>query len=213
MLRRRLSLVLLVSMLAASAGFQANDRARGLSFSDPANVPAPPAGSIGFPSRDPGFDAKPGFKSPPPGYGEVAFFWWLGDPLTRERLAWHLDQLKGRGVTGLQINYAHSDKGGVSYGLSMPSDPPIFSPAWWELVQWFAAEAYKRGMSISLSDYTLGLGNKIVPLSAEENSRWKKAVRPIIDEYIKEVSAKGLPADKAVKDVEGLIQKYAKTYR
>jgi hypothetical protein len=115
-------------------------------------------GAVGFPSRDPGFDAWPGFQSPPPGFGEVAFFWWLGDPLTKERLLWHLDQLAGKGISGLQINYAHTDRGGVSYGLSMPSDPPIFSPAWWELVRWFAGEAGRRGMSISLSDYTLGLG-------------------------------------------------------
>jgi len=61
--------------------------------------------------------------------------------------------------------------------------------------------------------YTLGLGNKIVPLSAEENARWGKAVRPIIEGYIKEVSAKGLPAQKAVAEVEGLIKQYAKTYK
>lgn len=114
--------------------------------------------AIGFPSRAPHLDVLPGFIKPPAGYGEVAFFWWLGDPLTKERLLWHLDQLAGRGITGLQINYAHTDKGGVSYGLSMPSDPPLFSPAWWNLVRWFAAEASRRGMSISLSDYTLGLG-------------------------------------------------------
>jgi TRAP-type C4-dicarboxylate transport system substrate-binding protein len=62
-------------------------------------------------------------------------------------------------------------------------------------------------------EYTLGLGNKIVPLSAEENGRWKKAVGPIIDDYIKEVSAKGLPAEKAVKEVENLIRQYGKTYK
>lgn len=62
-------------------------------------------------------------------------------------------------------------------------------------------------------EYTLGLGNKIVPLSAEENTRWKKAVRPIIDDYIKEVSAKGLPAEKAVKEVENLIRQYGKAYK
>ena len=51
------------------------------------------AQAIGFPSRDPDLDALPGFQQPPPGYGEVAFYWWLGDPLTKERLAWQLDQL------------------------------------------------------------------------------------------------------------------------
>ena len=29
------------------------------------------AGGTGLPSRDPNLDVLPGFKSPPPGYGEV----------------------------------------------------------------------------------------------------------------------------------------------
>jgi TRAP-type C4-dicarboxylate transport system substrate-binding protein len=62
-------------------------------------------------------------------------------------------------------------------------------------------------------EYSLSLGNKIVSLSADENARWQKAVRPIIDEYIKEVSAKGLPAEKAVTEVENLIKQYSKTYK
>jgi TRAP-type C4-dicarboxylate transport system substrate-binding protein len=62
-------------------------------------------------------------------------------------------------------------------------------------------------------DYTLSLGNKIVSVSAAENGKWKKAVRPIIEDYIKDVSAKGLPADKAVKEVESLIKQYGKIYK
>ncbi len=113
---------------------------------------------MGYPSREADLDVLPGFKNPPPGYGEVAFYWWLGDPLTKERLTWQLDQLAGKSITGLQINYAHSDRGGSSWGLTYPSDPPLFSDAWWELVGWFMGEAKKRGMSVSLSDYTLGIG-------------------------------------------------------
>jgi len=125
----------------------------------PANpgMTAPP-GAIGFPSRAPGLDALPGFVSPPPGYGEVGFFWWLGDPLTRERLEWQLDRLEGKGAMGLQVNYAHSDRGGVLYGLTYPSDPPLFSKEWWDLFGWFLKEAKSRGMAVSLSDYTLGVG-------------------------------------------------------
>jgi TRAP-type C4-dicarboxylate transport system substrate-binding protein len=62
-------------------------------------------------------------------------------------------------------------------------------------------------------EYSLSLGNKIVSLSADENARWQKAVRPIIDEYIKDVSGKGLPAQKAVTEVEGLIKQYSKAYK
>jgi TRAP-type C4-dicarboxylate transport system substrate-binding protein len=62
-------------------------------------------------------------------------------------------------------------------------------------------------------DYTLSLGNKILSLTPEENARWKKAVRPIIDGYIKEVSAKGLPAQSAVEEVEKLVRQYEKIYK
>ena len=60
-----------------------------------------------------------------PGFGIVPFYWWLGDPLTKERLSWQLEQMKGMGVSGYQINYAHSDKGGRSYGLTYPSEPAL----------------------------------------------------------------------------------------
>ena len=33
-------------------------------------------------------------------------------------------------------------------------------------------------------DFTLSLGNKIIPLSAKESARWRKAVEPVIDEFI-----------------------------
>ena len=32
------------------------------------------------------------FTSPPSGYGEVAFYWWLSDTLTQDRLLWELDR-------------------------------------------------------------------------------------------------------------------------
>ena len=90
------------------------------------------------------------FLQPPKGYGEVAFFWWHGDVITKEKLLWILDQLEDHHMSGLQINYCHSDS-----GLTMESDPSPFTEEWWGLVVWFQKEAQKRGMSISLSDYTL----------------------------------------------------------
>ncbi len=129
-----------------------------LAFSDPASIPPPPPGSVGFPNREPSFDTLPGFRQPPPGYGEVPFYWWLGDPLSRERIAWQIERLKDCGVEGLQVNYAHSDTGGQFWGLSYPSDPPLFTEEWWNLYQWFLQEAKKNDMAVSLSDYTLGVG-------------------------------------------------------
>lgn len=112
----------------------------------------------GYPDRNVSLDVLPGFKNPPAGYGEVPFYWWQGDTLTRERIEWQLNQLQNKGISSLQINYSHLDKGGITYGLSNPSKPPLFSEAWWKLFKWFAAEAQKHGMTVSLSDYTLGIG-------------------------------------------------------
>ena len=86
------------------AGLAAPGAASDLAFSDPANTLPPPPGAIGFANRSPQLDVQPGFRQPPSGYGVVPFFWWLGDPLTQERLGWQLEQMRGMGVSGYQIN-------------------------------------------------------------------------------------------------------------
>lgn len=96
------------------------------------------------------------FSDPPAGYGVVPFYWWLGDSLRRDRLTAQLDMMADSGITALQINYAHSDEGGRSFGLTYTGDPPLFSEDWWELFGWFLAEADARHISVGVSDYTLG---------------------------------------------------------
>jgi hypothetical protein len=127
------------------------------------------------------------FRQPPPGYGEVSFYWWLGDPLTRERLSWQLERLSGHAISGLQINYAHSDRGGLSWGLTYPSEPPLFSEPWWELFGWFLDEANKRGMAVSLSDYTLGPGQQ----SAIDNAiaAYPQVKASVLRHEVRELSA------------------------
>ncbi len=75
-----------------------------ISLSSAAQIVLPP----GFPDRSPNLDVLPGFKTPPTGYGNVGFYWWNGDTLTKERLLWQLDELKNKSITGLQINYCPS---------------------------------------------------------------------------------------------------------
>ena len=130
-----------------------------LAFSDPDQVTPMPEWAVGQAKRDPNLDVLPGFQKPPAGFGVVPFFWWLGDPLTQERLGWILGQMDGMGISGYQINYAHGYRdGGKSFGLTLPSEPVLFSEEWWKLTGWFMAEAKKQGAAISLSDYTLGIG-------------------------------------------------------
>ena len=147
--------VCLTAMLLAATAVRGGD----LSFSDPANVPPMPAWAVGQAVRTADLDVVPGFQKPPPGFGVVPFFWWLGDPLTQERLGWILEQMEGTGISGYQINYAHGQKdGGMSFGMTMPSDPPLFSEKWWDVTGWFMKTAKTQGAGISLSDYTLGIG-------------------------------------------------------
>jgi TRAP-type C4-dicarboxylate transport system substrate-binding protein len=42
-------------------------------------------------------------------------------------------------------------------------------------------------------------GNTIIKLSAEEDERFAQKVRPVIDSYVKELKAKGLPGEEALK--------------
>lgn len=119
-----------------------------------------PAQKVGYPERVLSDNLEEKFMNPPAGYGEVPFYWWMGDTLTREHLLGHLDILKNKGISSLQVNYAHSDKGGKSWGLTFKSKPEIFTEEWWELFGWFMKEAQKRGMTVSLSDYTLGVGQE-----------------------------------------------------
>ncbi len=48
-------------------------------------------------------------------------------------------------------------------------------------------------------EFTKKRGNKIIALSKEEDARWAAAVKPILDEYVKNMKAKGLPGEEALK--------------
>lgn len=58
-------------------------------------------------------------------------------------------------------------------------------------------------------EYTLSLGNEIIPLSASEGKRWRQAVKPVIDEYIDEMKKKGIPAEAHVEFLISLIEKFS----
>jgi len=49
------------------------------------------------------------------------------------------------------------------------------------------------------TEFTLSKGNQIIPLSKEEDERWAKTVRPVLDEYVAAAKAKGVPGDEALK--------------
>ena len=125
------------------------------SYSDPADL-SPPAGALGYPSRAEDLDVRPGFQNPPPGYGQVPFWWWTGDPLDQDRLRWQIEQLHEKGIGGMQVNYAHEDRPGWP---TYPAEPEIFSEAWWDMWKFVAGQCGRRGMGIGLSGYTIDWPN------------------------------------------------------
>jgi TRAP-type C4-dicarboxylate transport system substrate-binding protein len=55
-------------------------------------------------------------------------------------------------------------------------------------------------------EFTLSLGNKIIPLSKQESDRWAAAAQTVIDFYIKDKTAKGLPAADYVNFLKGAVK-------
>ncbi len=59
-------------------------------------------------------------------------------------------------------------------------------------------------------EFSLSLGNKIIPLSKEESARWAGAVAPVFDNYVKTAKGKGLPGDAYLDFIRKGIKKYSK---
>lgn len=59
-------------------------------------------------------------------------------------------------------------------------------------------------------DATIKLGNQIVPLSQDEDWKWQKAVKPLLDEYKKNMKDKGLPGEEVLSFYLQTIYKYQK---
>lgn len=139
----------------------------------------------GYPSRDAKLNVLPGFKNPPKGYGNVPFFWWNGDTLSRARLTEQLDILKQSSTDGFAVSYLHTDPRGADaelnkrlgyglYGRTEAGNPAVYSDEWWKTWNWFSGEAAKRGMAVGLDDYTIGwVGNGYSTDEVRDLARFK----------------------------------------
>ncbi len=66
-------------------------------------------------------------------------------------------------------------------------------------------------LNVVAKNWLVKRGVKIVPLSKEEEARWhEKGTKPLIEAYIKEMKAKGLPGEEAVRFVQEALKRYKK---
>ena len=152
----------------------------------------------GYPNKDKDFDVLPGFQQPPKGYGNVPFYWWSGDSLTRERLAAQLDILSESATDGFAVSYIHTDpqidslfnkRGYGLFGRTEPGAPGVFSNEWWDIWTWFSGECAKRGVAVGLDDYTVGwIGNGYYPDEVE--------ARPDFQDYQGKLNIEIIPVKK-----------------
>ncbi len=54
--------------------------------------------------------------------------------------------------------------------------------------------------------FSLKRGNKVITLSKQEGERWKKAVQPVLDDYVKTTKEKGLPGAEVLKFAQDYIK-------
>lgn len=97
------------------------------------------------------------FETPPPGYGEVPFWWWTGEKLDPDRLKAQVLELSRKGIPGVQVNYAHQDvRNAVQPNwLTYPNDPEVFTDEWFDVFEDVASYCNELKMGIGLSGYTL----------------------------------------------------------
>lgn len=100
---------------------------------------------------------REGFADPPSGYGEVPFWWWTGEKLDVDRLKQQLDELKKKGISGVQVNYAHQDaRNEVQPNwLTYPNEPEVLTDEWFDVFEQVAEHCRKLDMGVGLSGYTL----------------------------------------------------------
>ena len=76
------------------------------------------------------------------------------------------------------------------------------------------AEKYAKmwaDLNLVAKDWLMKRGTKLITLSKAEEARWyEKGTKPLIDAYVKEMKAKGLPGEEAAQFVQEALKRYKK---
>lgn len=92
--------------------------------------------------------------------------------------------------------------------------PPDIQKIFTEVSKEWVGYTGKEWNRIEIEGFQHGkkVGHTFIYLSPGEQARWVKAVKPLKDNYIKALEAKGLPGKEAVEYRQQIIEKYGKIY-
>ena len=79
-------------------------------------------------------------------------------------------------------------------------------PKYAEWVGVYNDNHWKEAMAWSKKTYNV----EVIELSAAEKARWDKLLEPMVDKWIADASAKGLPAKQIVEDIKTFKNKHSK---
>jgi len=92
-------------------------------------------------------DLKAGWLSPPRTYRPRTRWWWPGNAVTREGIAWELEQMHQQGMGGVEIM--------TPWKMYAEGNIPYLSPEFIEMVKYAIQEAERRDMEVAI---TFGAG-------------------------------------------------------
>lgn len=162
------------------------------------------------------------FKSPPMEAHPVLWWRFMDDYATREGMVADLDAMKRIGLSGAVVSYC-SSRSGMSQ--PMPGSPfvPMFSPAWWENMDFTLKEAAERDLDLWFQlcpGYATSGGPWITPELSMQKLVWSQTKcradepfdgllpRPKVDEkwnYYRDVAVLAFPDGKGPVDPESII--------
>jgi TRAP-type transport system periplasmic protein len=109
----------------------------------------------------------------------------------------------GEVVSSTTLNYASAYTTGMFVVMNKTkwaALPPDVQKVFTEVSQEWIGKQGRTWDEIDVegSDFIKAKGNKTITLSKEEDTRWAEKVKPLLDEYVANAKAKGLPGDEAL---------------
>jgi len=110
----------------------------------------------------------------------------------------------GEVITSTTLNYASAYSTAMFVIMNKErwaALPPDVQKVFAEVSQEWILKQGKTWDEIDMEgmEFIKARGNKVITLSAEEDTKWAEKVKPLLEGYVTNTKAKGLPGDEALK--------------